>query len=250
MLDREFSHVSDLTDYMKIVIQLLQALPTGKLLDAPAGGGQIVQAAKSIGFTAIGADINRQDPDFVYSDFNRPLPFPNGEFDVVTSLEGVEHVFYQRALLAEFARVTKLGGHLILTTPNTANYYSRLKFLFTGTFGQFWPHEMRQRTAEKVDFGHISPISPLELIYTMHLLGADFVSIHSNRRKRLIYFPLYLLCLPFMACAVYRLVSYQRKASNAFQPGVSLWRLLLGVEGMWSRSLIVVFKKVSGSVMV
>lgn len=245
MLEKDFSHVSNMTDYMKVVLSLLQSLPQGRLLDAPAGGGQIVDAARLLGFDAVGADINRERPDFVFADFNQPLPFADQAFRVLTSLEGVEHVFFQKALLKEFVRVVETDGFVIITTPNTANFYSRLKFLFTGTFGQFWPHEMRQRTAEQVDYGHISPISPLELVYTMHLLGADFVRIHANRAKRLVYLPLYLLCLPFMAYAVLRLVGYQRKTPDAFRPMVGLWKLLLGHEAMWSRSLIMVFKKVS-----
>jgi SAM-dependent methyltransferase len=212
------------------------------------GGGQIVDAAKPLGFDAVGADINKDDPRFVYADLNQKLPFADDEFGVVTSLEGIEHVFYQRDLLKEFVRILEPNGFLIITTPNTANFYSRLKFLFTGTFGPFWPHEMRQRTHEKVDLGHISPISPLELVYAMHLLGAEFVSIHSNRKKRLVYFPLYLLSLPFMGYALWRLVGYQRRSANAFRPKVGLWRLLMGLEGMRSRSLIVVFRKTSDPV--
>ena len=248
MLEKDFSHVSNMTDYMKVVISLLQSLPRGKLLDAPAGAGQIVDAARLIGFDAIGADINKERSDFVFADFNQSLPFADDEFRVLTSLEGIEHVFFQKKLLKEFVRVVETDGFIIVTTPNTANFYSRLKFLFTGTFGQFWPHEMRHRTSERVDYGHISPISPLELVYTMHLLGADFVRVCSDRSKRLIYFPLYLLCLPFMAYAVFGLVAYQRRTRDAFRPAIGLWRLLLGHEGMWSRSLIMVFKKISPSV--
>ena len=248
MLERDYSHVSNMTDYMHVVMGILESLPRGKMLDAPAGGGQIVEAARRIGNDVTGADINSDRPDFVYADFNQSLPFPDQAFRIVTSLEGIEHVIYQRNLLKEFVRVLEIGGFLVVTTPNTANFYSRLKFLMTGTFGQFWPHEMRQRTDQKVDLGHVSPISPLELVYAMHLLGADFVSVHRNRMKRLIYFPLYLICLPFMAYAVMRLIGYQRKASNAFQPSVGLWKLLMGADGMWSRSLIMVFKKVSAPV--
>lgn len=247
MLEKDFSHVSNMTDYMMVVLSLLQSLPKGKLLDAPAGGGQVVDAARSLGFDAVGADINMERPDFVFANFNQPLPFADQQFRILTSLEGIEHVFFQKALLKEFSRVVEKNGFIVITTPNTANFYSRLKFLFTGTFGQFWPHEMRQRTDDQVDYGHISPVSPLELVYTMHLLGVDFVRIHSNRAKRLIYLPLYLLCLPFMAYSVLRLVGYQRKATDAFRPTISLWKLLLGHEAMWSRSLIMVFKKVSPS---
>ena len=70
--------------------------PKGKLLDAPAGAGQIVDAARLIGFDAIGADINKERSDFVFADFNQSLPFADDEFRVLTSLEGIEHVFFQK----------------------------------------------------------------------------------------------------------------------------------------------------------
>lgn len=90
------------------------------MLDAPAGGGQIVEAAQIIGNDVVGADINFDRPDFVYADLNQPLPFLDEQFRIVTSLEGIEHVVYQKHLLKEFVRVLESGGYLIITTPNTA----------------------------------------------------------------------------------------------------------------------------------
>ena len=46
------------------------------------------------------------------------LPFDSGTFDLVCSFETLEHVPNPPVGLAELVRVTKPGGHLIITTPN------------------------------------------------------------------------------------------------------------------------------------
>lgn len=46
------------------------------------------------------------------------LPFPDESFDLVVSLETLEHVPDPDRGLAELVRVTKRGGRLIVTTPN------------------------------------------------------------------------------------------------------------------------------------
>lgn len=46
------------------------------------------------------------------------LPYPDGTFDRVVSLETLEHVPDWRQGLRELVRVTKPGGKLVITTPN------------------------------------------------------------------------------------------------------------------------------------
>jgi ubiquinone/menaquinone biosynthesis C-methylase UbiE len=46
------------------------------------------------------------------------IPFPDESFDLVVSLETLEHVPDPDRGLAELVRVTKRGGRLIVTTPN------------------------------------------------------------------------------------------------------------------------------------
>lgn len=47
------------------------------------------------------------------------LPFSDEEFDVVLSLETVEHVSKAAIFIKELGRITKGGGQMILSTPNT-----------------------------------------------------------------------------------------------------------------------------------
>ena len=52
-------------------------------------------------------------------DANAPLPFADASFDLVWCSEVIEHLEQPAASLAELRRVTKPGGELVLTTPNS-----------------------------------------------------------------------------------------------------------------------------------
>ena len=50
------------------------------------------------------------------------LPFADDAFDLVLSLQTLEHVWDQRRFVAECARVLRPGGRLALTTPNRLTF--------------------------------------------------------------------------------------------------------------------------------
>lgn len=50
--------------------------------------------------------------------YNYDWPFADAEFDVVLSLETVEHFPHPHRFIRELGRVTRAGGTLILSTPN------------------------------------------------------------------------------------------------------------------------------------
>ena len=50
------------------------------------------------------------------------LPFPDGPFDAVVSLQVVEHIWEQPRFVAECARVTRPGGWVALSTPNRLTF--------------------------------------------------------------------------------------------------------------------------------
>ncbi|HLJ91629.1 MAG TPA: methyltransferase domain-containing protein, partial [Gemmataceae bacterium] len=70
------------------------------------------------------------------------VPLPDQSFDAIWCSEVIEHVYDVHAIFAEFARLLRVGGRLILTTP----YHGWLKNLLVITFGfdrHFdveWPH--------------------------------------------------------------------------------------------------------------
>lgn len=80
--------------------------------------------------TVVGADFSRTavtraaeaapSVAFEQADIQR-LPHPDSSFDIVISCETVEHVPDPRGAVLELARVLKVGGSLLLTTPNYMN---------------------------------------------------------------------------------------------------------------------------------
>ena len=50
------------------------------------------------------------------------LPFPSGRFDVVASLQVIEHLWDQPGFLAECRRVLRPAGTLLLSTPNRLTF--------------------------------------------------------------------------------------------------------------------------------
>jgi SAM-dependent methyltransferase len=59
------------------------------------------------------------------------LPFENNTYDVVLFTDVLEHIIDDpEHVIAEIHRVLRAGGSLILTTPNFAHVFSRIKVLF------------------------------------------------------------------------------------------------------------------------
>jgi ubiquinone/menaquinone biosynthesis C-methylase UbiE len=55
---------------------------------------------------------------FITSDVENSLPFPNDSFDLITALALIEHLKNYRSFLEEVFRILKPGGYFILTTPS------------------------------------------------------------------------------------------------------------------------------------
>jgi ubiquinone/menaquinone biosynthesis C-methylase UbiE len=59
-----------------------------------------------------------------------PCPVEDNFFDAVIAGDLIEHLFDTDVFLDELWRVVYPGGYLIITTPNLAWWWSRLRFLF------------------------------------------------------------------------------------------------------------------------
>jgi SAM-dependent methyltransferase len=184
--DPRFSHRDKFSSYMAVALAAAPpAGPGGRSLDIPAGSGHVGHALAALGYQHTNADINGDQDDFVFADMNRDLPFPDANFDLVTCLEGIEHVLDPFHLVGELARVTKPGGRVIISTPNPLNLYSRLQFFFTGTFYHFAPNRMTPvRIGEVRDPWHISPMTYHRLRYVAEHHGLTVAAVHTDRYKK------------------------------------------------------------------
>jgi ubiquinone/menaquinone biosynthesis C-methylase UbiE len=67
----------------------------------------------------------------------RNIPVPDGEFDVVLSTEMLEHVPEPGKVVAEFSRILKPGGKLILTAPLSSGIHQE-PYHYYGGFTPYW----------------------------------------------------------------------------------------------------------------
>lgn len=78
-----------------------------------AAGARVVPADFSLGMLRVGKQ-RRADLSFTAADATR-LPFADGTFDVVTMSYGLRNVVDHERALAEFLRVTRPGGRLVVS---------------------------------------------------------------------------------------------------------------------------------------
>lgn len=159
---------------------LLADLPPGRILDAPCGEGHFAASLREVGHRVIAADLLPQRMaqagiPTVGLDLNAPLPFRDGTFDAVLSIEGIEHLEDPYLLAREFFRVLRPGGILILPTPNVLNLRSRMKFLIRGTL--YWFDERTYRRGF-----HVNAIPVYELRHILTQAGFGVDAIRVNRR--------------------------------------------------------------------
>lgn len=99
--------------------------PAGNALDVGCGDGRLSAELDAAELTA--ADVSRvaldrarrRLPDARMTELepDAPLPFGDGEFDLVLCAETIEHVRDVQLLLSELRRVLRPGGGLAITTP-------------------------------------------------------------------------------------------------------------------------------------
>lgn len=98
-----------------------------QVLDAGCGTGEFVAFLHDLGFQVTGVELSEAavtkarkrylDADIRVASLEEPLPFTDAVFDVIWCTEVLEHMFDVHSTLAEFNRVLKKGGTLLLTTP-------------------------------------------------------------------------------------------------------------------------------------
>ena len=238
--EKDFSHVSNFTGYMAKVATFVKGNgePGQSVLDIPAGNGLLADSLRQRGFDVTCADINAERKDFVFANMEEPLPFQDSVFDFVICMEGVEHVLNPAGLIRELCRVTRGGGHVILTTPNVQSLYSRLNFLFFGFLYQFDPEGRRHPEGQTIDRGHVSPMTYMQLDYLFEEFGLTRVHVDGDRLKKKILLPFYF---PLLAFARFYAARRSRKAVDESMR--DLFARSADLKLLLSRSIVAAWKK-------
>jgi ubiquinone/menaquinone biosynthesis C-methylase UbiE len=106
------------------VDDILNALPVGDALDAACGTGRFAARLAARGHRVVGVDSSQEMLDvaraklpgaeFHLGDLDA-LPLPDASVDVVVCALALVHVPDLGPVLAEFARVLRAGGHIVIT---------------------------------------------------------------------------------------------------------------------------------------
>lgn len=185
----------------RATLALLEGLAPGCVLDAPCGDGALARELSARGWRVWAADIEPARVDvagaveFLRVDLEQPLPFADGAFDAVVSLEGIEHLLSPARCLAEFCRVLRPGGRLVLTTPNVNNVQSRWHYLASGRYSGFRPIARRALApAGGEPVKHVSPPYLPTILYVLsrHGVTVDHVDVTMVRTRQWLALPLTL----------------------------------------------------------
>jgi 2-polyprenyl-3-methyl-5-hydroxy-6-metoxy-1,4-benzoquinol methylase len=96
----------------------------GRLLDYGCGQGQFLKRASAHCPGSCGTDVSeravidahRAFPDLTFRVLADRIPFGDGEFDVVSAVDVLEHILDIESTLEDIRRVLKPGGHLLIAT--------------------------------------------------------------------------------------------------------------------------------------
>ena len=117
-------------------LEWLDLSPGKTLLDVACGaGGPALRIAATTGCSVVGIDVHEQAvttasslaaqrglaerAEFRSADATGPLPFSDASFDAITCIDAINHFSDRPRVIAEWARLLKVGGRLLFTDPIT-----------------------------------------------------------------------------------------------------------------------------------
>ena len=99
------------------LLPLVEEYCRGRVLDAGAGRGAYREILKNTSQEYVGIDVSSSEATSVVGDI-QTLPLSDESFDTIFCSQVLEHVPQPWLALAEFQRVLRPGGNLILTVPH------------------------------------------------------------------------------------------------------------------------------------
>jgi 2-polyprenyl-3-methyl-5-hydroxy-6-metoxy-1,4-benzoquinol methylase len=149
-----------------------------KVLDFGCGQGAFSQRLVDAGMIV---DVCDLDIDQVKAKVNKKFKLDLNEpgilnsipdkYDVIISMEIIEHIHNPWKYLSDSISLLKDGGIIVLSTPNVSNFISRLRFLMKGSLLAFEKNDLAH--------GHITPLTFIQLenmfkFYNLEILKKGF----------------------------------------------------------------------------
>jgi len=124
-----------------VILEMLAGLPTCRILDLGCSGGLFAAHARAAGHQVTGVDyveipgVRDRTDHFVLASLEEGIPDAVGDgFDVVVAADVIEHLSRPGDVLRDMCRVLRPGGQVLLSVPNFAHWYPRMR-VATGLFG-------------------------------------------------------------------------------------------------------------------
>lgn len=170
-LDLGQRDVAGKTKGKEIALGLVPPGDGKKALDVGARAGVQTAWLRSRGYQVTPVDYEPVTDECLQVDANQRLPFEDASFDLVWCSEVIEHLQDPAFSLGELRRVTKPGGLLVLTTPNSYAWLFRFIALFGLTpqriqrkdHVQFFDQDDIQRLAPDAELYGYFPYALLKL---------------------------------------------------------------------------------------
>lgn len=135
---KNFPHIRD--EEMSAFCQLLALQPGDRFLDVPSGDGTLHDyLGEEVAYHGLDPS-----PDFhaagkargleAFSGRLRSTPFPSAHFDVVGSLTGLHHEASREEIYAEWQRILKPGGRLVIMDVGTGSDVAKFLDGFVATW--------------------------------------------------------------------------------------------------------------------
>jgi SAM-dependent methyltransferase len=101
-----------------------------------------VQGTHAVDLSKASLEVLARHGAIAHNGLLQDIRFDDGRFDLVGMFEVLEHVPDDEGLLREIARITKPGGHLVLTVPMGMKHYCSFD-RYMGHVRRFEPEELR-----------------------------------------------------------------------------------------------------------
>lgn len=152
------------------------------ILDVGCGSSPLLSTLTSL--QKVGIDTNAskidfmksKDPDSTYLHYTREIPFHSEYFRTVTCIEVLEHLDKPEELLAEISRVTKVGGTVILATPDFSSWrWNAIEVIYGLVMPEGYHHDHHTKFTESSLFT-LTRIYRLALQESTKVGGADIIA--------------------------------------------------------------------------
>ena len=233
-----------------------ESLKDKVVVDFPAGNGVSSRSLKDVGAQVKPFDLL---PDLFnvdglvceFADLAQSSPLKNASVDFVLCQEGIEHVADQGFVFREFSRALKVGGRLVVTTPNYSNLKSRLSYLFCESeyFGKLMPPNeidrlwLTSKNQDAIYYGHVFLVGFFKLRLWAELAGFKITRIHSTRvnTTSLLMFPVLYPFIFFFNWKSYRRALRKNKPNPLWK---ELFRHSVDPRILLENHLFIEFEKI------